>query len=239
MNDTIEIDLREIGRVLLKRFWIILLSAVLVGTAVLIYTVNFVKPTYKSSITMYVNNNGMNSQYISSSDRAVALSLVETYINMISSNTVTDKVAEATGLGISGAQVRAMMSAGAVEDTEMFEVAVVSPDPQLSADIANTIAEVAPAELERFIPGSTANVIDYARPAAGRYSPSYTTNTFLGLMVGAALAALVLILQMLLDIRVKREEDLTKFADVPVLGLIPELKEEETETKKPRKKKRK
>lgn len=226
MNDTIEIDLQEIGRVLLKRFWIILLSAFLMGTAVLIYTANFVEPTYKSSITMYVNNVGMNTQYITSSDRAVAMSLVETYINMISSNTVTDKVAKATGLGISGARVRSMMTAGAVQDTEMFEVSVISPDPQLSADIANTIAEVAPEELERFIPGSTANVIDYARPAGGRYSPSYTNNTILGLVVGAVLAVICLILQVLLDIRVKREDDLTRIANVPVLGMIPELKEE-------------
>lgn len=232
MNDTIEIDLQEIGRTLLKRFWIILLSAFLVGTAVLIYTANFVQPTYKSSITMYVNNTGMNAQYISSSDRAVALSLVETYINMISSNTVTDKVAEASGLGITGAQVRSMMTAGAVEDTEIFEVSVISTDPQLSADVANAIAEVAPDELEKFIPaGSTANVIDYARPAKGRYSPSYTTNTFLGLVVGAVLAVLVLVLQILLDIRVKREDDLTKIANVPVLGSIPELTEEEAEKK--------
>lgn len=227
MNETIELDLREIGMVLLKRIWIIMLCAVLVGTAMLVYTVNFVAPTYKSSIKMYVNNNSSaNSQYISSSDRAVALSLVETYINMISSDTVMDKVAQATGLDITGGRIRGMMTAGPIGETEMFQVSIISPDPQLSADIANTIADVAPDELAKFIPGSSAKIIDYARPATSRYSPNYMTNTVLGVVVGAVLAALVLVLQMVLDIHVKREEDLTKIFSIPVLGAIPELTEE-------------
>lgn len=227
MNETIEIDLREIGLVLLKRIWTIMLCAVLVGAAVLVYTINFVAPAYKSSIKMYVNNNSSaHSQYISSSDRAVALSLVETYINMISSDTVMDKVAEATGLEISGAEIRGMMTAGSVGETEIFQVSIISPDPQLSADIANTIADVAPDELTRFITGSTAKIIDYARPATSRYSPNYVTNTILGVVTGAAIAVLSLVLQMVLDIHVKREEDLTKIFSVPVLGVIPELHEE-------------
>lgn len=222
MNDTIELDLREIGLTLLKRVWIIILCAVFVGAAVLVYTINFVAPTYKSSIKMYVN---MNNQYISSSDRAVALSLVETYINMISSDTVMDKVADATGLEIKGSQIRDMMTASAIGKTEMFQVSIISPDPQLSADIANTIADVAPGELGGFLPGSTVKIIDYACPATSRYSPNYVTNTILGVVVGAVLVVLVLVLQMLMDIHIKREEDLTKLYPVPVLGVIPELTE--------------
>ena len=227
MNDTIEIDLREIGYMLLKRFWLILLCATLVGASVLVYTVGFVAPTYKSSIKMYVNNNSsINNQYISSSDRNVALSLVETYINMISSDTVMDKVAEATGLDIDGSKIREMMTVKAVEDTEMFQVSIITPDPQFSADLANTLAEVAPEELAKFIPGSTAKIIDYARPATSRYSPNYVTNTLLGVMVGAVLAVLILVMQVLMDIHVKREEDLTKIYAVPVVGIVPELTEE-------------
>lgn len=233
MSDTIEIELREIGSILLRRIWIIFLCAALAGTAVLVYTVNFVAPTYKSSVKMYVNKNStIINQNITPSDRAVALDLVETYINMISSNTVLDKVASATGLELDADNIREMMTAGAIEDTEMFQVSIITTDPQLSADIANTIADVAPGELAKFIPGTTAKIIDYALPAASRYAPNYTTNALVGVMIGAALAVLVLVLQVLLDIRVKREEDLTKISPVPVLGSIPEITEE-TE-KKPR-----
>ena len=125
MNDTVELDLRLLGGVLLKRIWIILLSAVIAGAALLVYTVNFVTPQYKADVTMYVNSNSsINSQYISSSDLAVAKSLVETYTNIISSNTVLEKVAEETGLGITAERIRGMLSATAVGETEMFKVSM-------------------------------------------------------------------------------------------------------------------
>lgn len=227
MNETVEIDLRELGRVLLKRIWVILLCAVIAGAAMLVYTVNFVTPMYKADVMMYVNNSsGINTQYMSSSDLAVAQRLVETYTSIITSHTVLDKVAEETGLNITGDQIRGMLSASAVGETEMFNVSVITKDPQMSADIANVIAEVAPGEIAKIIPGSSARVVDYARIPKSRYSPSYTTNTILGFLCGTVLAVAVVLLENLLDTRIKKKEDLESIFPVPVLGSIPELEEE-------------
>lgn len=224
MNETIEIDLREIGRVLLKRVWIILLCAVIAGAAMLFYTVNFVTPMYKADVMMYVNNSSsVNNQYMSSSDLAVAQRLVETYTSIITSHTVLDKVAEETGLNITGDQIRGMLSTSAVGETEMFKVSVVTRDPQMSADIANVIAEVAPGEIAKIIPGSSAKVVDYARIPRSRYSPSYTSNTILGFLCGAVLAVVVVLLENLLDTRIRKKEDLESIFPAPVLGSIPEL----------------
>lgn len=229
MNETTELDLREWGKVLLKRIWIIILCAVVMGTAVLIYTANFVPPKYKAEVMMYLNNNSTGeSSYMDSSDYAVALRQVETYINIISSNTVLDRVAEASGLVITGDQIRGMMTASAVGETEMFKVSILSGDPELSALLANTIADVAPGEISKFGLGSVAKVVDYARVPKSRHSPSYTVNTAVGAFGGAVAAAIVVILQMQLDVRVKKEEDLTKILSAPVLGTIPELSEEHT-----------
>lgn len=226
MNDTVELDLRLLGAVLFKRIWIILLSAVIAGAVLLLYTVNFVTPQYKADVTMYVNNNSsINSQYISSSDLAVAKSLVETYTNIISSNTVLEKVAEETGLGITASQIRGMLSATAVGETEMFKVSILTPDPQMSMDIANVIAEVAPDEIARIIPGSSAKVVDYARIPNGRHSPSYTTSALLGFLFGGIVAIAVVLIQHMMDNRVQKEEDLELIYNAPVLGCIPEMSE--------------
>lgn len=225
MNDTIELDLKEIALVLLKRVWAIILCAVIGGLAVLAYTVNFVAPTYKASVTMYVNNSsGVNGQYMSSSDLAVAQRLVETYVNIIASHTVLDKVVTASGLeNLTADQLRGMLAAAAVGETEMFKVSVIAPDPQMAADLANVIAEVAPGEINKIIPGSTAKVVDYARIPKDRHSPSYTRNTVLGFLVGGILAAGFVIVQMLTDNRITKKEDLEKICGVPVLGVIPEV----------------
>lgn len=227
MNDTIELDLKELGRALLKNIWAIILCAVIAGLGMLVYTANFVTPTYKADVTMYVNNSsGVNSQYMSSSDLAVAQRLVETYTNIIASHTVLSKVAEASGLDITADQIRSMLAASAVGETEMFKVSIIAPDPQLAADLANVIAEIAPGEIKNFIPGSTAKVVDYARIPKSRYSPSYTSSTVLAALVGGFLAAAVVIAQQLLDNRITKKEDLEKIYEIPVLGSIPELEEE-------------
>ena len=77
MTEKLEIDLREIGKGLLKRAWLIVLCAVVLGAAFLFYTIGFVTPMYQASVTLYVNNNyEAQSDALSSGDLAVALRLV-------------------------------------------------------------------------------------------------------------------------------------------------------------------
>ena len=193
MNETVEFDLRELAKAVAKWIWIVVLCAVIVGASVLVYTVNFVTPQYQANVTIYVNNNSTGDEtYISSSDLAVALRLVTTYVNIIQSNSVLEKVIDEAGL-------------------------------LLSADLANAIAKVAPDEISTIIEGSSAKIIDYARVPEGRSSPNYVTNTVIGALVGAFLAIVVILLQNLLDVRVKNEEDLQMICDIPVLGVIPDM----------------
>lgn len=224
MNETIELDLKEIGGALLRRIWVIVLCAVIAGLLMLIFTLNFITPTYKAGVTMYVNNSsGVNGQYMSSSDLQVAQRLVETYINIVASHTVLEKVADASGLEITSDELRGMLAASAVGETEMFTVSVIAPDPQMAADLANVIAEVAPLEITKIIPGSTAKVVDYARIPKGRYGPNYTSNTIVGFLVGGILASAFVAVQQMMDNRIVKKEDLEQICGVPVLGVIPEM----------------
>ena len=233
MKETVEFDLRELTMILAKRIWIIVLCAVIVGASVLVYTLNFVKPMYKSDVTIYVNNNsGAEGNYISSADLAVALRLVTTYVNIIQSDTVLEKVIAETGLNATTDQVRSMISAEVVGETEMFRVTVTTTNPQLSADLANAIARVAPGEISKIIEGSSAKIIDYARVAQNRCSPNYTTNTIIGALVGAILAIAVTVFQNVLDVRISSEDDLEKICEIPVLGVIPNLSDDTKEKRR-------
>ena len=226
MREIVEFDLRNLLKILIKRSWIIFLCMVIVGASVLVYTVNFVTPLYKADVMMYVNNStGTSNVGINSGDLAVALRLVTTYVTIIQSDNVLDKVIADMELDLTTSQVRSMLSAAAVGETEMFRISVTAADPQLAADLANTIAEIAPDEISAIIEGSTAKVIDYAKVPKSKSSPNYTTNTVIGAAVGAILAVLGILLYNMLDLTVHSEDDLTSAYSVPVLGIIPELGE--------------
>lgn len=233
MRETVEFDLRNLFKILLKRSWIIFLCMVIMGAAMLVYTVNFVAPQYKANVTMYVNNNtNNNGSGIDSTDLAVALRLVKTYVTIISSDNVLDKVISETELDLTAEQVRSMLSAEVVNETEMFRVSVTAPSPQLAADIANAIAEVAPDEIAAIIEGSTAKVIDYAKVPKGRNSPNYTTSTAIGALIGVVLSVLAILLHNMLDLTVHNEDELTNTFSIPVLGVIPELQESKKQSSK-------
>lgn len=230
MEETVELDLREVFAALLERIWLIILSAVLMASLVLGYTAAFVTPQYRASVYMYVNNNSSNNSgnnAISSSDLAVALKLVNTYVNIIKRDAVLDtaaeRIAKETGEVYTSAQLRGMLTAESVEETEIFQIQVSHSDPEMAAAIANAIAEEAPAVIASTIEGSSAKVIDRAKVPTTYYTPSYTRNALLGAAVGVLLAAAVVVLQVLLDKRIKSEEDLAKISNVPVLGTIPDF----------------
>lgn len=230
MEETIELDLREVFAALLKRIWLIIISTVLAASLAFGYTAMFVTPQYQATVSMYVNNkSNVNAATngISSSDLAVALRLVTTYVNIIRSDAVLEKAAEKivedTQVVYTAAQLRGMLSATSVDETEMFKFNISNPDPQMAATIANAIAEIAPGEIANIIEGSSAKIIDRAKVPANFYTPNYLKNAVLGAAIGFGLAVLAIVLQVLLDGRIKSEEDLAKISDVPVLGSIPDL----------------
>ena len=240
MQETVEIDLREIFGALIKKAWLIILCAALLGTAMLAYTANFVKPTYKATATFYVNNNpdkDPSEGGVSSTDLAVALRLVNSYVDIIKRDIVLSEVVEKLQMNITPARLRSMVSAQVVGETEIFTVTVTSGDPEMSATIANTIAEVAPGVISDIISGSRATVIDYAQVPTGRSSPSYTTSALLGAVIGAVLAVVFIFIQTRLDVHVKNEDMLAQLCGAPVLGVIPDFADAAGKAQKVRRKK--
>lgn len=226
-RDVLEIDLWKLLLLYLRRWRLIVLCGLAAAVVALVYTANFITPLYRASVTVYVNSVKANQQvdYISASNLATSQQLVNTYVNIIRSDTVLEKVVENAGLGYTAADIRGMMTAAQVDETELFTVYISHPDPEMAAKIANAVANVAPGEIEGFVEGSSTKIIDYAKVPTSRYTPSYRKNTLLGGIVGVFLALLYVTLLYLLDVRIKSEEDLTQLFDLPMLGQIPAFEE--------------
>lgn len=232
MGKTKEIDIQELLYAILNKIWLVIIAALVGGIGMYVVTENFITPMYSSSVTMYVNNSTkMHGEdvinYITSSDLATSERLVATYVSILRSNTVMEKVSEevfqTTGVRVNASTIKTAMTAAAVNETEVFTVKISYHDPQMAATIANAIATVAPAEIAEIVEGSSTKVVDYAKVPTAPYEPSTTTNTFLGLMVGTMLAVALIVIKELLDVRVRGEEDLAQLSEVPVLGVIPDF----------------
>lgn len=237
MNETVEINLKEIGHGLLKRAWIIVLCAVLVGAAVLIYTITCVTPLYENHVKLYVNSNyNSESDSISSTDLAVALRLVNSYSIIIREDKVLEEVAKELnqqGWKVKSSQLKNMITTSVEAETEILKVTVRSNNPELSADVANAVANIAPDVIsQRFIKGSYAEPLNEAKVNNRRCSPNYITSTLIGAVAGAMLAAVAILVYMHFDVHVKNEAVLESICKAPVLGVIPDFAEATKRTAK-------
>lgn len=227
MEKTIEINIKDIFRAALRKIWMIIFCIAVGAVVLYVYSSNFVTPKYKATVSIYVNNNANTSTVsgITSSDLSTSQKLVKTYVNMIKSYTVLEKVAETTGLEITPLEIRDMLSAESVDNTEMFNVEITNTDPMKAMIIANAVAQVAPAEIANFVEGSSTKIIDYARLPENPVSIGTVKTAVLGAGAGLMVAIAIVVAQVMLDIRIKGEEDLKRISPAPVLGAIPDFAE--------------
>ena len=96
-NSYTDLTVREILKILVSRWWIILITAVL-GTILSVgITILFITPQYESVTKMYVFTK-QNENVVTSQDMQTSLSLTKDYAEMIQSRTVAEAVISQLGL---------------------------------------------------------------------------------------------------------------------------------------------
>lgn len=226
-NDEIEIDLQRLIGALLNKAWLIGLVAIVCAVVTFLGTFFFITPEYQSAAMFYVNNSSVSlgdaSLSISSADISASKSLVNSYIVILNTRESLNDVIDYAGVERTYGQVKKMISAAAVNSTEIFQVVVTSTDPQEAEKIADAIAYILPKRISSIIEGTSAKVVDSAVLPSRPSSPSYTKNTMMGFLVGLVMMAAVIVVRELLDITIRTEEDIAQSCKYPVLTAVPDM----------------
>ena len=221
-----EINIRRLLQVVLRKSWLVIIVALLSAVAVFLGTFYFVTPLYQSSAMFYVNNSmavGGTSLSISTGDIIASKDLVNSYIVILKTRGTLNEVIDYTGMDLSYSELKDMISASSVDNTEIFKVTVTSSDPKEAEQLANAIAHLLPNRIKNIIEGSSAKIVDYAVVAASPSSPNYIQNTFLGFILGFAICAAVIVLSEMFDITIRSEEDIADSTTQPILASIPNM----------------
>ncbi|MDR2357073.1 MAG: hypothetical protein LBD92_03170 [Oscillospiraceae bacterium] len=224
-SEAAELDLGKLAAILLKRWWALLAAALIGGAAAFAVTSFLITPRYTATVKMYVNNSTEAGPSITSSDISASKSLVETYITIIRSDTVLGEVSGKTGYGYSVKELDKMLTAGALNATEVFYVSITNPDAARAAELANAIADAAPRHLAEIVYGSSLKIVDRAKPPEEPSSPDYVKNTAIGAAAGLCIASAAFITLSLFDTRINTDDDLAALSDIPVLGVISDFRE--------------
>lgn len=220
MEETI--DLSSVFFVLRKR-WLLILVCALLGFALFFSLSEYVlTDMYTSSSRLYVKNSdssetkGMNINDINASQK-----LVNTYIVILQNSNVLQKVCDSMeNYNITPGYLSSVVTMSAVNETEILQISAQTDNADLSAEICNKYAEVAPVELEEVV-GGTVKVVDTAVPATTKSAPNTRNYSIIGFLLGAVISIAIVLFVFFMDRTIKSEEDIKSRFNVPVLGEIP------------------
>ena len=218
MEETI--DLRELLATIKKRFWIVILTTVIAVGISAVMTNRTKVQFYQAKTTMIVNVEKNENQAMLTSDQISAgQKLAVLYGEIIKSRAVLQPVIERLNLEMTPQQLAGMISVSQVNETHIMNLSVTDTDPDRAKSIANTIPEVFTEEVKRTIKANGVEVLD---PSLGGYPivSNSSNKVLIAGVVGVMIGLFIIFLIEFLDNKVKTPQDMEKYFNIPVLGVI-------------------
>lgn len=216
----VEISIKDIFKILLRKWWIIFICVVVFGAAAYTWTNYFVVPMYSANTTLYVGKN-TDTVGIQSNDLYLGANLILDYREIAKSKLVAYEVINELGLNMSAGAMASMISVEQRELTRVIQISVSYPDPQMAMDIANKVAEVFQKKVIEIMQLENVQIIDRAELPRFPISPNNRLNYLVGIILGLAIGVGIIFLTEFLDDTIKTPEDVQKHVDLPVIGVIP------------------
>lgn len=193
------------------------------------YTSMYVKNSNETIITDGVNLNDLNA----------SKSLLDTYIAVLQDDAVIEVIGdellkkhtadELDGIfsvnkeknKISVESIRSCLTMAAVNETEVLKVTAVTKDADVSAELCNIIADIAPDFLIRVVGAGSVEAIGEAKPDYDPVSPNVMKFTILGILAGMLIAVIIIFVLDFIDNTVKDSDELSQKYEKAIIGEIP------------------
>ena len=219
-NSYTDLTVREILKILVSRWWIILITAVL-GTILSVgITILFITPQYESVTKMYVFTK-QNENVVTSQDMQTSLSLTKDYAEMIQSRTVAEAVISQLGLDEDVGKFLKKVKVESEEDTRILTVSVRDPDSYMACQIANAVRDTAESHIKNIMDIDAVKILDNADVPAEPVTPSLKKNGAAGGILGILLSIVVILFLYVTDDCIRTPEDVIRYLGFDVLGEIP------------------
>ena len=220
-----EITFKNVVEWILKGITFVLVVSILFGIGAFVNNKYFTDPVYSTSVKFYAS--GLESNV------AIKESVASQYVEFLNVNEFYEMVAadllEESGRDISPKSISKYLSfSSVVESTTSFFITVKASDPNLSFDIARSVAKCAPKQVESFADAGILEVIGNPVLPTSPSSPGALRSSLAGLLLGFVLSCALDVLKEVLDNRIKSPDEITSLFGIPVLGIVPDFSAAET-----------
>lgn len=220
-NDTI--DLLELAYVLLRRWKLLVLAAIVGALLAGLYHQFLVKPTYQADASIFITNT---DSVITISDMQLSSALTEDYSKILTSRSVLKEVIEDQKLDMTFQDLSKLLTITNPDSSHIINIAVNCGDADMARNIANSLMNVGIHRIYQVIGTGEPNVIDYSEAdSVVETTPGLKKYLMMGGLLGFILLCGLFTVRFLLDTTLKSEDDITKYLRLPVLSVVPYYEE--------------
>lgn len=222
-----EISLLELLEGIKRRIKWIILFMILGGLLAFGVSKFLIRPQYEASTTMIIGKpkDYDKAENIEYNQVMLNQKLVSTYSEIIKSRGIAEQVIKNLQLDFDLEKYQKKIEVEPVKDTELISVKVRDNIPQRAVDIANETAEIFQKDIKIIMHVDNVNILDEAVLPQKPSSPKIKRNTALGALLGLFVSSFIAVFIEINDTRIKSAEELQEKFNIPVLGVIPEIKE--------------
>lgn len=233
-DDVVEIDLQELFGLLLHWLWLIAVCGIAVGIMGFVFSKFVLAPQYESTTKVYILNKQDNNT-LTYSDVQLGTQLTKDYTQLIKGRYVLERVNEMCGLEESYASFAKRVKVETPTDTRIIAITVTDEDPEQAQILANEIRKVAAEHIKNVMDIQAVNVAEEANLPLTPASPNVWKWTLIGMLIGAFVCAMILVIRFLTDDTIKTSDDIEKYLELSTLAMIP-IREDAAKQKEKRKK---
>ena len=216
------IDLLEVLNAVRQHLLAVILTTVILAGVGFGVSKFLITPQYEASALMIVNTRQDTTSNVTSDQINSATKLVSTYSIIIKSDTVLQQVIDNLGLSLTYEKLAERVTVSAVDDTQVMKITVKSDNPEWARQVCEQITVVSPDVILESVEAGSVKVISSAAVNPTPVSPNVGRNTMLGGVLGLVISVGIILLAVLLDNKIHTEDDIAKYLDLAVVGVIPE-----------------
>lgn len=178
--------------------------------------------TYSATVSMYVlvQQDNANSSSLTS-DLSASQMVTNDVATLLKSDRVVNETASSLGLENLKSYKTAITSS---TTSRVLSLEVTGPDAQMAANIANKMADEVSTVAHDVMNVDSVNVVDSAKVPTAPSGPKRPLYMAVGLLGGLFVAVAIVVVEDMLNTKVRDQEELEELLGVPVIGRIPAMK---------------
>lgn len=215
--------LLELLHLLRKHLRLVVLLPVACALVMGVYSYLFMSNTYTASTSMYVL--ALNQDATASTSLSTDLSASQMISNDVSTLLTSDRALAETAEDLALEDLSAYdVSVTSETTSRVIGLTVTGPDPQTAADVANHLVANVSGIAQEVMSIESVNPIDQATAPEAPSGPNRPLYVAVALMAGLFLAVAIVVVEDMLNTKVRGQEEVEELLGIPVIGRIPAMR---------------